>query len=177
MVKSPNSAYHSPETRIILITPPPVNTKQWNVTHKPRVFEITRTYARAVKEVGEKENVSVVDIWTLIFDAAGRSEEGISKYTYDGLHLNGEGYKVRVNQFLTWRACSPSSKMVFQAIVDVVNRDYPELSPERMQNVFTPCVLFECIFCYGMLILFACSWDQVNAQDPRSSLVKRNAQL
>lgn len=97
MVKSPTSAYYSPETRIILITPAPVNTKQWNKPDSPRVFETTRSYAEAVKEVGEKENVPVADVWTKIFDAAGRSEEACEKYLSDGLHLTSDGYNVRAN--------------------------------------------------------------------------------
>ncbi|KAG0705027.1 SGNH hydrolase-type esterase domain-containing protein [Suillus ampliporus] len=126
MVKSPTSAYYSPETRIILITPPPVNTKQWNSPDHPRVFETTRLYAEAVKEVGEKENVPVADIWTPIFDGAGRSEEGCEKYLNDGLHLNSDGYNI-----------------VFKAIVDIVEHVYPELDPTeahgvRMQSVFVP---------------------------------------
>jgi len=143
MLKSPTSAYYSPETRIVLITPPPVNTKQWDLPDSPRVFETTKSYAEAVKEVGEKENVPVADIWTPIFDGAGRSEEGCEKYLSDGLHLNGDGYKI-----------------VFQAIIDIVERVYPELDAEgvKLQNVFVP-------------------WDQVNLQNPRPSLVKRNAQL
>jgi isoamyl acetate esterase len=97
MVTSPTSAYYSPETRIILITPPPVNTKQWVRPDNPRVFEAARSYAEAVKEVGEKENIPVADIWTPIFDGAGRSEEGCEKYLSDGLHLNSNGYSVREN--------------------------------------------------------------------------------
>jgi hypothetical protein len=95
MVKSPTSAYYSPETRIILITPPPVNTKQWDSTS--RAFETTRLYAGAVREVGEKENVPVADVWTKIFDAAGRSEEACEKYLSDGLHLTSDGYNVCAN--------------------------------------------------------------------------------
>ncbi|OJA11941.1 hypothetical protein AZE42_06385 [Rhizopogon vesiculosus] len=102
ILKSPTSAYYSPETRIILITPPPVNTTQWIMPTSPRVFEITKTYAEAVKEVGEKENVPVADIWTTIFDGAGRTEEGCAKYLSDGLHLNSNGYSVRINWFLIW---------------------------------------------------------------------------
>ncbi|KAG2147129.1 SGNH hydrolase-type esterase domain-containing protein [Suillus cothurnatus] len=124
MVKSPTSAYYSPETRIILITPPPVNTKQWDSTS--RAFETTRSYAGAVREVGEKENVPVADVWTKIFDAAGRSEEACEKYLSDGLHLTSDGYNI-----------------VFQAIMDIVEHVYPELDPTweahaRMQPVFAP---------------------------------------
>ncbi|KAG1756466.1 uncharacterized protein EDB91DRAFT_1092798, partial [Suillus paluster] len=68
------------------------------------------------------------------------------KYLTDGLHLNSDGYNI-----------------VFKAIVDIVERVYPELDPTefngvKMQDVFAP-------------------WDQVNVQNPRPSLVKRKVQL
>ncbi|OJA13728.1 hypothetical protein AZE42_02939 [Rhizopogon vesiculosus] len=109
----------------------------------PRVFETTKAYAKAVKEVGEKENVPVADIWTTIFDGAGRTEEGCAKYLSNGLHLNSDGCNI-----------------VFRAIIDIVERVYPELNPEgvKLQDVFMP-------------------WDEVNVQNPGPSLVKRNAQL
>ncbi|KAG1754445.1 hypothetical protein EDB19DRAFT_1666468 [Suillus lakei] len=66
MVKSPTSAYYSLETCIILITPPPVNTKQWG---KP-----------------------VANIWTQMFDGAYRSEEGCKRYLTDG---NSGSHNVR----------------------------------------------------------------------------------
>ncbi|KAG2157410.1 SGNH hydrolase-type esterase domain-containing protein [Suillus clintonianus] len=141
MVKSPTSAYYSPETRIILITPPPVNTKQWSKPESPRVFETTRSYAAAVKEVGEQENVPVADIWTQMFDGAGRREEGCEIYLTDGLHLNSDGYNI-----------------VFKAIIDIVERVYPEMDTAKMQDVFIP-------------------WDQVDLQNPRASLVKRKVHL
>ena len=147
MVKSPTSAYYSPETRIILITPPPVNTKQWGTD---RVFESTRSYAVAVKEVGERENVPVADIWTQMFDGAGRSEEGCAKYLYDGLHLNSDGYNVRSNCIqVCSQACSLPSKIVFQSLVNIIDHVYPELNPEggKLQNVFMPCVLSGYNFC------------------------------
>jgi len=123
MVKSPTSAHYSPETRIILITPPPVNTTQWIMPTSPRVFETTKAYAEAVKEVGEKEKVPVADIWTTIFDGAGRTEDGCAKYLSDGLHLNSNGYSI-----------------VFQVITDIVERVYPELNPEgvKLRDVFIP---------------------------------------
>ena len=158
MVKSSASAYYSPETRIILITPPPVNTKQWLKPESPRVFETTRSYAEAVKEVGEKENVPVADIWTQMFDGAGRSEEGCEKYLSDGLHLNSDGYNVRANLVLGCQVCSHISKVVFKAIVDIVESAYPELDPTesqaKLQNVFIPYgrSFFELIFC-GTLML------------------------
>ncbi|OAX35565.1 SGNH hydrolase [Rhizopogon vinicolor AM-OR11-026] len=68
----------------------------------PHPPESAKAYAEAIKEVGEKENVPVADIWTSIFDGAGRSEEGCSEYMSDGLHLNSHGYNI-----------------AFQAIIDI----------------------------------------------------------
>lgn len=105
MVRDQTSEYYSPETRIVLFTPTPVNTHQWIEELRSREppkqeldrdFDITRQYAEGVKEVGKKEKVPVVDTWTLLYDAAGRREEDLSKYLTDGLHLNTEAYKVRV---------------------------------------------------------------------------------
>lgn len=104
MVKSPESEHYSPWTRVILLTPPPVNTHQrladLQSRNPPlaldRLFDTTRSYARAVQEIGDEEDVAVVDVWTLIWDAAGRDEASLSQYTNDGLHLNGAGYEVGV---------------------------------------------------------------------------------
>jgi hypothetical protein len=37
-----------------------------------RTFDVTKAYAQEVKKVGEAENVPVVDIWTGIWEAAGK---------------------------------------------------------------------------------------------------------
>ena len=102
MLTSPTSAWYSSDTKIILITPPPVNTHQRGAdlaSRDPprdldRQFETTHEYAEAVKSVGAKEGVPVIDIWTVLFDAAGRDERKLSEFLYDGLHLNEKGYQV-----------------------------------------------------------------------------------
>ena len=102
MVSSPESPRYSADTRVILLTPPPVNTIQWSVRQASkdppqqldRDFEVTRTYAEAAKEVGRQEGVAVVDVWTKFWEGAGRVEANLKKYLTDGLHLNQEGYAV-----------------------------------------------------------------------------------
>lgn len=104
MVRSPESDRHSPSTRVILLTPPPVNTHQRRAdlqSRNPplaldRLFETTESYARAVQEIGDEENVAVVDAWTLLWDATGKDEASLDRYLTDGLHLSGAGYEVRV---------------------------------------------------------------------------------
>ena len=102
MVTSPTSSYYSPCTRVILITPPPVNTYQRAAdlaSRDPpalldRAFEVTRKYAEAVTTAGLEENVEVVDIWTEMWEAVGQNERELSQYLVDGLHLNAAGYNV-----------------------------------------------------------------------------------
>ncbi|KAF5365627.1 hypothetical protein D9758_003284 [Tetrapyrgos nigripes] len=103
LVQSPKSEYYSSETRIILVTPPPINTIQRGADLRSRtppleldrLFETTHQYAEAVKDVGREEEVPVVDIWTKMWEAAGKQEDNLSKFLDDGLHLNKAGYQAR----------------------------------------------------------------------------------
>lgn len=102
MIKSPRSPYHSPNTRIILITPPPVNTFQRRAdleSRQPpqeldRDFDVTKTYAEGVREVARSECVALVDAWSALWEAAYQDEKMLRNFLKDGLHLNFEGYKV-----------------------------------------------------------------------------------
>lgn len=103
MVRSPSSEYYSPKTRILLISPPPVNTYQRRAelaSRDPprecdREFEFTQLYAEAVVKTGQEEGVAVADIWTVVWEAAGKDERALSTYLLDGLHLSAKGYEVR----------------------------------------------------------------------------------
>ena len=103
MIKSPKSVYYSPATRIILISPPPVNTHARKAALEARdppltldrEFEITRAYADAVRDVAAAEGVAFVDVWTAIYEAADKHETNLDKFLGDGLHLNEDGYDVR----------------------------------------------------------------------------------
>lgn len=101
LIKSAESDYYSPDTRIVLITPPPVNTHQRRADLEARtpplkldrLFDVTREYAEAVKHVGRETGVPVVDIWSAIWAAAGEDETALSIFLPDGLHLNASGYQ------------------------------------------------------------------------------------
>ena len=103
MVRSSSSEYYSPKTRILLISPPPVNTYQRGAElasrNPPRVcdreFGFTKLYAEAVVKTAQEEGVAIADIWTVIWEAAGKEERALSAYLSDGLHLNAKGYEVR----------------------------------------------------------------------------------
>lgn len=103
MVHDEASPYYSPTTRIILISPPPINTHQrladLQSRNPPialdRDFQTTRMYAEAVKDVAHAKGVAFIDIWTPLWEGAGMKEHDLTKYLNDGLHLNAAGYKVR----------------------------------------------------------------------------------
>ncbi|EIN07809.1 SGNH hydrolase [Punctularia strigosozonata HHB-11173 SS5] len=127
VVRNPESKYYSPVTKIILITPPPVNTHQWGAFQASKVppqpldrdFEVTKAYAQAVRDVGAALSVPVADVWTPVWKAAGESEEALKAYLIDGLHLNADGYDI-----------------VYGTLLETIASNYPELGPERLSPVF-----------------------------------------
>lgn len=102
MISVVRAADTSRETRIILLTPPPVNTHQRGAAlaarNPPqacdREFLVTKQYAEAVLAVAAIEHVSVVDIWSAMYEAAEDDEEKLSRFLIDGLHPNEAGYQV-----------------------------------------------------------------------------------
>lgn len=105
LVSAPASDRYSPETKILLLTPPPVNTHQRGAALAARdppipldrAFDVTARYADAVREVGRTEGVPVVDVYTRLWEGCGKDESKLSKYLRDGLHVNEEAYIVRVS--------------------------------------------------------------------------------
>lgn len=106
MICSPSSPYHSPETALLLITPPPINVPAWHTVisgNRPELAglspdrneENTRIYAEAVKQVGVEESVPVADAWSAMMAKATEiGESGLERLLYDGLHPSAEGYRV-----------------------------------------------------------------------------------
>lgn len=102
MITDQSSQFYSPDTKIILITPPPLSAEQWTATRAAldppkgldRYTEVTATYAEAVIDVGKEIGVPVTDIFKPMWEAAEKSEKKLEKYLLDGLHLNGAGYQV-----------------------------------------------------------------------------------
>ncbi|KAJ3845241.1 SGNH hydrolase-type esterase domain-containing protein [Lentinula raphanica] len=127
LVQSPKSKYYSPKTRIILVTPPPVNTYQRKANLDARDppilldrnFENTRLYAETVKDIAREEEVGIIDIWTKMWDAARHNEQALEKFLYDGLHLNDAGYQI-----------------MYDAVLETIEKTYPELHPDNLEMVF-----------------------------------------
>ncbi|KAI8998999.1 SGNH hydrolase [Trametes punicea] len=129
-VRSPQSPRYSPDTRVVLVTPPPVQPARWareravmdgqsEVQAPDRSLEESRKYAEATREVATAEGVAVVDVWTKVWEAAGRDENGLGDFLSDGLHLNEKGFKV-----------------VYDALVSTIAENYPEYHYDRLQSVF-----------------------------------------
>lgn len=150
LIKSPSSEYYSPKTRIILFTPPPINTYLRSAdlaTREPplaldRNFEVTKAYAEAVQEVGKNEGVPVLDVWTALYEAADRDEKQLDKFSYDGLHLNTVGYmaseqiarpcvsRVKLADFRWYLICSlrKSNRNSLNCIMTTLQRFLPRTS-------------------------------------------------
>lgn len=94
-IRAPESQWYSPETRLLLITPPPIHIPSMKIDLQPtRTFDVTKAYAEEFKKVGEAENVPVVDAWTRIWEATGKNKEAVKGFLTDGLHLGKSGYEV-----------------------------------------------------------------------------------
>jgi isoamyl acetate esterase len=99
-IRAPDSPWYSPETELLLITPPPIHVPSMETyMQSTRTFDVTKAYAEEVKKAGEREDVPVVDVWTRIWEAAGKNEEEVKAYFTDGLHLGEAGYKVSVSAY------------------------------------------------------------------------------
>jgi hypothetical protein len=100
LLTSPTSPYHSPSTKIALITPPPFLEKMWRVQHvawairegratteeeavygSERFSAVTQEYALACRHVAEEMGVECVDIHSgMILAAGGSAESQLEKY-------------------------------------------------------------------------------------------------
>ncbi|KAI0637368.1 SGNH hydrolase [Trametes polyzona] len=128
-VRAPASPRYAPATRVVLVTPPPVQPARWAASlaqlagaplePPDRSLEASREYARGVGEVGVQEGVPVVDVWGKIWDAAGGDEDRVGEFLSDGLHLNGKGYAI-----------------VYDALIATIEEKYPRYHYDRLQPVF-----------------------------------------
>ncbi|WVQ83514.1 hypothetical protein IAT38_005655 [Cryptococcus sp. DSM 104549] len=131
LLRTPTSPWYAPETKIVLINPPPIIESAWlnsrvekwkqfgSVGPEPdqnRDAGVTRQYAEGCKEVAKAKGLPVVDLWTAVVEAAGgEGDDQLAPYFYDGLHLTSEGYAV-----------------LFKSISALILQEFPELNPETM---------------------------------------------
>ncbi|KAG2188644.1 hypothetical protein INT44_001399 [Umbelopsis vinacea] len=127
---------YSTDTRIIVVTTPPVNEDQWHKASEQggpdlrRSNQVTKAYAEAAKEVAMESKVPYVDLWSQIMNLVKDSEslkdingssdtilpkQDLSEFMSDGLHLGTLGCQV-----------------LFAALMDTIKMNFPELDPETM---------------------------------------------
>ncbi|EEH40156.2 hypothetical protein PAAG_02211 [Paracoccidioides lutzii Pb01] len=135
---------HHPETRLLLLTPPPINEYQLEPAAAAetqsapapapviRKADTTKQYAEACRDVGRELGVPVVDTWAAFMKEAGW-EEGeplagskrapanvrLGELLSDGLHFSPEGYRV-----------------MYREVMKVIRACYPELAPEKVPMRF-----------------------------------------
>lgn len=136
-IRSKDSPYYSSHTRIILITPPPIDPERWQSTRtvpldRPdREVKVTKAYAEAVVQVAKEASIPVVDLWNGIMDRVNEEappeqrnlleklttcqRSGLEKYLTDGLHLDGPGYQV-----------------LYDILMPLIKSKYPELDPDNI---------------------------------------------
>ena len=156
-IRAPESQWYSPETRVLLITPPPIHIPSMGVDMQPmRAFDVTEAYAEEVKKIGEAENVPVVDVWTGIWEAAGKSKEAVKGFLTDGLHLDKAGYEVRITTGIVFFGlCSDPAQVVFAALDEAISQHYPEIYHENLQSVFP---LYEYFYSHTLEEFKAKNW-------------------
>ncbi|EGD93615.1 GDSL Lipase/Acylhydrolase [Trichophyton tonsurans CBS 112818] len=128
-------------TKIVLLTPPPVNEYQLTafdlskgVTPLSRSANNTKLYAGACREVGKSLHVAIADIWSAFMREAGWVEgqpiagskeipenPKLASLLIDGLHFSGDGYKV-----------------MYDEVLRAIRETYPEEAPERQPVHFPP---------------------------------------
>ncbi|KLJ13112.1 hypothetical protein EMPG_11931 [Blastomyces silverae] len=146
-----------PETKLLLLTPPPVNEYQFSPADTDadtdadtqpgapepepeptspvmRKASQTKQYADACREVGKGLNVPVADIWTAFMTAAG---------WVDGQPLVGSR-EVPVNEKLQALLSdglhfNPAGyKVMYDEVTRAIRTHYPHLAPENVPMHFPP---------------------------------------
>jgi len=83
------------------------------------LFETTESYAQAVQEIGDEEDIAVVDAWTLLWDAAGKDEASLDRYLTDGLHLSLAG-----------------NEIIYRQLMETIRQRHPEVYHENLRTRF-----------------------------------------
>ncbi|KAJ2777297.1 isoamyl acetate-hydrolyzing esterase [Coemansia javaensis] len=133
-VRSPRSLLYSPDTRILLITPPPLGDKLYAEYENPdyglrKVIErdhaTSARYVEAARATAARLGLVCVDLFAAIearvaaARAASSSKyDGYDEFLLDGLHLNAAG-----------------NQLLFDLVTDAISANFPELHPDAMPFV------------------------------------------
>jgi len=81
----------SPKTKIYFQTLLPTNSSFGKFKNHYNKEEHVLNINKGLKELAAKEKIILIDLYPNFLDSENRMD---ARYTYDGLHLNAEGYKV-----------------------------------------------------------------------------------
>ncbi|KAJ2352263.1 isoamyl acetate-hydrolyzing esterase [Coemansia sp. RSA 2618] len=127
LLQSPDSEYYSPETRILIVTPPVVGDRTIQELAASRKTEPvsfnnrTKLYAEKAIQVAQAANVAYADLYTTMEGVMADYRKNISstdeldgydKYLIDGIHLNSNG-----------------SAILFNLIHETITKNWPEMIP------------------------------------------------
>ncbi|KAJ2774954.1 isoamyl acetate-hydrolyzing esterase [Coemansia nantahalensis] len=125
LLRDPGSAHYSPDTRILIITPPPIGDKMIErITAQgaqPQARNsVTGTYADMAISVAREHGIPHVDLYSAINDAAKTAAaqdphgklEGYDQFLVEGIHLREKGYK-----------------LLYDLIIQAIAANWPELAP------------------------------------------------
>ncbi|KAJ2772988.1 isoamyl acetate-hydrolyzing esterase [Coemansia nantahalensis] len=125
LLRDPDSAHYSPDTRILIVTPPAVGDRMIERTTAPGAQapirnSVTGTYAGMAMAVARELGIPHVDLYSAINDAAKTAAaqdphgrlEGYDRYLVDGLHLSSGG-----------------NKLLYDLIIKTIAANWPEMAP------------------------------------------------
>lgn len=84
----------SPETQLYLQSLMPINNDFGIYKGLKGKEKTVVEFNKRIKEIAEKNGLEYIDLWPFLSDAKGKLNR---KYTNDGLHLTGPGYKAWTN--------------------------------------------------------------------------------
>ncbi|KAJ2893224.1 isoamyl acetate-hydrolyzing esterase [Coemansia aciculifera] len=105
----------SPETKVILITPPPLGEKLYATYYKTpfRDYETVKAYADVVRDIASELSLPCADLWSAIEIKAkdiGGELDGYDYFYHDGVHLSAGG-----------------NDLLFEVLMETIKNDLPEL--------------------------------------------------
>ena len=156
IAQHPTVTAHKP-TRLIFVTPPPLNEYAANITSLQRGFalpqrtaEHTQKYAHACVQVGQEIGVPVVDLWGTMMAQAGwkpgmplagskrvPENEYLKRVLLDG--IGSIAYLRPVSTDRLGLHLGPEGyRVLFRQTMATIARNYPRQTPEALDNVFPP---------------------------------------
>ncbi|KAJ1907804.1 isoamyl acetate-hydrolyzing esterase [Coemansia sp. S100] len=124
MVTDPQSAHYSPDTKILLITPPALGEKLYSSMcdlYVGRTPESVKACADVMRDIAERHSLPCVDLWTAVETQAkevGGELDGYDAFSFDGVHLNEGG-----------------NDLLFKLVLQTIKQHYPELDPSKVPHV------------------------------------------